>query len=49
MGGVSSVWRLLVEGAMRLKERVTGEFTLTPVMRKTKHVHLARADVFNDV
>lgn len=25
MGGLSSAWRLLVEGTMRLKERVTGE------------------------
>ena len=39
MGGLSSAWRLLVEGAMHLKERVTGEPTLMPVMRKTKHVH----------
>ena len=27
MGGLSSAWRLLVEGAVRLKERVTGEYT----------------------
>ena len=49
MGGLSSAWRLLVEGAMRLKERMSGESTLTPVMCKTKHLHLARADVLKDV
>ena len=41
IGGLSSAWRLLVEGAMRLKERVTGRSTLTAVMFTTRHVSFA--------